>query len=110
MKTSAKHFGLAVGPKARQLEPKWPQNYFTYDVSHKKSAPHNQKIFFKCRLEDLPRLLRLLPGLYSIQDRRNSHTKPRAFRRFFFWKSPKAAGLKGLQGGLNMATYCWKAG
>jgi len=24
MKTSAKHFGLAVGPWARQFEPKWP--------------------------------------------------------------------------------------
>jgi len=27
----------------RQHEPKWLQNYFTYDVSHKKSAPPNQK-------------------------------------------------------------------
>jgi len=24
MKTLAKHFGLAVGPQARQHEPKWP--------------------------------------------------------------------------------------
>jgi len=24
MKTSAKHFGLVVGPWARQHEPKWP--------------------------------------------------------------------------------------
>jgi len=24
MKTSAKHFGLAVGPYASQHEPKWP--------------------------------------------------------------------------------------
>jgi len=24
MKTSAKHFGLAVGPYAKQHEPKWP--------------------------------------------------------------------------------------
>jgi len=24
MKTSAKHFGLAVGPLAMQYEPKWP--------------------------------------------------------------------------------------
>ena len=47
MKTSAKHFGLAVGLLARQHDPKWPQNYFTYDVSHKKSAPPNQKIFFR---------------------------------------------------------------
>ena len=49
MKTSAKHFGLAVGSQVRQHEPKWPQNYFTYDVTHKKSAPPigpNQKIIF----------------------------------------------------------------
>jgi len=45
MKTLAKHFVLAVWSKVRQHEPKWPQNYFTDDVSHKKSAPHNQTIF-----------------------------------------------------------------
>jgi len=45
MKTSAKHFGLAVGPYARQHEPKWPQNYFTYDVSHKKSDSPTKKFF-----------------------------------------------------------------
>jgi len=26
----------------------------TYDVTHKKSATPNQKIFFECRLEDRP--------------------------------------------------------
>jgi len=26
MKTSVKYFGLAVGPKARQHEPKWSKN------------------------------------------------------------------------------------
>jgi len=26
MKTSEKYFGLAVGPLARQQEPKWPRN------------------------------------------------------------------------------------
>jgi len=45
MKTSAKHFGLAFGPQARQQDPKWPQNYFTYEVSHKKSATPNQNFF-----------------------------------------------------------------
>jgi len=45
MKTSAKYFGQAVGPYARQHEPKWPKNYFTYDVIHKKSAPQTKKIF-----------------------------------------------------------------
>jgi len=24
---------------------KWPKNYFTYDITHKKSAPPNQKFF-----------------------------------------------------------------
>jgi len=27
------------------MEPKWPKNYFTYDVTPKKSATLNQKIF-----------------------------------------------------------------
>jgi len=27
MKTSAKYFGLAVGPKARSPDPKWPKTY-----------------------------------------------------------------------------------
>jgi len=31
---------------------KWPKNYLTHGVTHKKSATHNQKFFFKCRLED----------------------------------------------------------
>jgi len=45
MKTSVKNFGLAVGPLAREHEPKWPWNYFTYDVSHKKSAPPTKTCF-----------------------------------------------------------------
>jgi len=46
MKTSEKYFGLAVGPLARQHEAKWPKNYFTYDVTHKKTAVPNCKNFF----------------------------------------------------------------
>jgi len=34
-------------------------NYFTYDVTHKKSAIPNEKNFFECRLEDWP--IRLSP-------------------------------------------------
>jgi len=49
----------------------------------KKRTPQAKKIFFECRLEDLPRHLRLLPGLSNIPDRRNSCAKPRTFRRFF---------------------------
>jgi len=30
-----------------------------YDVTHKKSATSNQKIFFECGLDDLPNLLRI---------------------------------------------------
>jgi len=26
-----------------QHEPKWPKNYFTYNITHKKSATPNQK-------------------------------------------------------------------
>jgi len=58
MKTSAKHFGPAVGPEARQHEPKWPKNYFTYDVTHKKSTTPTKK-FFECNLRDWP--IRLSP-------------------------------------------------
>ena len=50
----------------------------------KNPQPPSKKIFFECRLEDLPHLChRLLPGLQSIPDRRNSPAKPCAFRRFF---------------------------
>jgi len=59
MKTSAKYFGPVDGPQARQHEPKWPKNYFTYDITHKKSTTLNQKLCFKCRLEDLPNLFRV---------------------------------------------------
>jgi len=59
MKTSAKYFGLAVGPWARKHEPKWPPNYFTYDATHKKSATPTKEFFIKCRLEDRPSHLRV---------------------------------------------------
>jgi len=54
MKTSSKHFDLVIGPRARQHEPKWPYNYFTYDVSQKKSANPRQKNFFECNVLDWP--------------------------------------------------------
>jgi len=57
MKTSVKHFGLAVGPYARQHEPKWPQNHL-WCHSQKTRTP-NKKIFFECNLEDW--LIRLSP-------------------------------------------------
>jgi len=28
----------------------WAKNYFTYDVTHKKSASPTKKLFFECRL------------------------------------------------------------
>jgi len=55
MKTSAKYFDLAVEPQARQHEPKWSKNYFTYDVTHKKyPQPPIKKFFFECSPEDWP--------------------------------------------------------
>ena len=62
----------------------------------KNPHPPSKKIFFKCRLEDFLRLLTLRPGLWLVQKRRNSRTKPRAFRQFFR-KSPKAAGRQSVK-------------
>jgi len=59
MKTSAKHFGLAVGPWARQREPKWPQKYFTLWRHSQKICIPNQIMFFECNLLDW--LIRLSP-------------------------------------------------
>ena len=33
-----------------------------YDITHKKPATPNQKIFFECKLQDLARLVTLQPG------------------------------------------------
>jgi len=57
----------------------------------KNPHPPSEKIFFECRLENLPRHLMLQLGPQPEQERRYSRTKPRAFRRFFSRKSPKAA-------------------
>jgi len=47
--------------------------------------PHSptKKFIFECRLQDLPRLLRLWPGQQHLLDRRNSRAKPCAFWCFF---------------------------
>jgi len=70
----------------------------------KKPHPPSKNFFFECRLEDLLHLLRLLPGLKSIPDRRNSRAKPRAFRRFFSENprnQPDAKELKVIGQGVN---------
>jgi len=54
MKTSAKYFALG--------QVTWAKNYFTYDITHKKSATPNQKIF-ECRLEDWPIRLKVWTAL-----------------------------------------------
>jgi len=41
MKTSAKYFRLAVGPSPGTSSQKWPKNYLTYDVTHKKTKTPN---------------------------------------------------------------------
>jgi len=57
MKTSTKHFGLAVGPRPGNMRQNDPKT--TYDVTHKKSAPPTKKFFFECNLLDWP--IRLSP-------------------------------------------------
>jgi len=46
-----------LGPRPGNMSQNDPKT--TYDVSHKKSAPPNQKIFFECSLLDW--LIRLSP-------------------------------------------------
>jgi len=56
MKTSAKYFGLAAGPRPGDMSKNGPKAYLTYDVTHKKFATLNHKIFFRVltrRLADL---------------------------------------------------------
>jgi len=48
-KNLSEYCHLTVGA---QGQVKWAKSS-TYDVTHKKSTPSKQKIFFKCRLEDL---------------------------------------------------------
>jgi len=45
MKTSSKYFGLAVGPRPVNMSRNDPKNYFTYDVTYKKSAPPTKHFF-----------------------------------------------------------------
>jgi len=52
---------VGVQGQAKWAKVVWKSS--TYDVTHKKPAPPSKKIVFKYRLEDLPHLLRLLPGL-----------------------------------------------
>jgi len=52
-----------VGTQGQAKWAKVAKKSSTYDVTHKKTAPQSKKFFFECRLEDLPHLLRLLPGL-----------------------------------------------
>ena len=64
----------------------------------------SRKFFFECRLEYLPRLLRLLPGLSSIPDQRNSHAKPHAFWCFFLGNPQKRPDAKVLTDSLWQET------
>jgi len=61
--------------------------------------PHPQaKIFFLCRLEDLPRLLRLLPGLhfYLVFSGPEKFPRKTTFRRFFSENPRKQSDAKEL--------------
>jgi len=57
-----KYYHLTVGAQGQVKLTKMAEKSSTYNVTHKKPASPNQKIFFVCRLEDLPRLLTLRPG------------------------------------------------
>jgi len=59
------------------------KNYFTYDVTHKKSATPKQKIFFECRLEDWRHLFSLGTALYCFRHQSYACTKPHAIRLFW---------------------------
>jgi len=59
MKTSAKYYHLTI---CYQGQVKVAKKSSTYDVTRKKPALQT-KIFFKCKLQGLPRLLILGPGL-----------------------------------------------
>ena len=61
-----------------------------------KNCTPKQKIFFDCRLEDLPCLLTLQPGLWPVQERRYSRTKPHAFRLAFSENPRKQPDIKML--------------
>jgi len=45
MKTSAKYFGLAIGPQARQHQPKWPKTTSLMTSLTKNPQPPTQKFF-----------------------------------------------------------------
>jgi len=51
-----------VGAQGQVKLAKAAKKSSTYDVTHQKPAPPKQKIFFECRLQDLPSLLTLQPG------------------------------------------------
>ena len=48
-----------VGAQGQVKLAKVPKKFSTYDITQKKPAPPNQKIFFECKLQDLLRLLTL---------------------------------------------------
>jgi len=62
MKTSVKYYHLTVGAQGQVKLAKVVKRSSTYDVTHKKPAPPNKKIFFECKLQDLLCLLTFRPG------------------------------------------------
>jgi len=62
IKTSVKYFHLAVGLRSDTSHQKWPKTSHLRRHSQKKWNP-KPKIFFHCRLEDLPSLLRVWTAL-----------------------------------------------
>ena len=45
LKTWAKYFRLAVGPRSGTSSQKWPKTYLTYDITHIKPEIQNKRFF-----------------------------------------------------------------
>jgi len=56
-----KYYHLTVGAQGQMKLAKMAKKSSTYDITQKTCIPQ-QKLFFECKLQDLPCLLTLRPG------------------------------------------------
>jgi len=78
-------------PRARQSGPKWPKSPpLTTSLTKNPYSP-SKKLFFECRLEDLPCLFETFTRFVEHTRPEKFPYKPTCVQTFFFWKSPKAA-------------------
>jgi len=81
MKTSAKYFGLAVGPRPGNMSQNNPKTIYLWCHSQKICYP-NQKNFLECRLEDW--LIRLSPWTALLRNRWRSYDVGKATENCWF--------------------------